>query len=80
MIKHYNKLWSPLFFKLSIASYILSQYYTPTICNHSKINTFNWFLDIITSLNSMTVMWFLMGLVHLSAYWTKECNCKKQGE
>jgi len=74
MIKYYNKLWSPLFFILAIISYIMNCC-NNIMCLHNHHHTTPSNLDFLISLNSMTVMWFIMGLAHLGAYWTNGCNC-----
>jgi hypothetical protein len=74
MKKYYNRLWSPLFFIMTIISYILSCC-NKMLCLHNHQHTNSSNLDFLSSLNSMTVMWFIMGLAHLGSYWTKDCNC-----
>jgi hypothetical protein len=72
--KYYNKLWSPVFFIMAIISYILNCC-NNILCVHEHHHTNSSNLDFLSSLNSMTVMWFIMGLAHLGSYLIKNCNC-----
>jgi len=66
----YNKLWSPVFFIMAAASYYFncSDIMCHTTHNHSGSSNFFHFYE-------MPLMWFIMGLAHLGA-WFKGCGCK----
>ena len=67
MIKHYNKLWTPIFFIAATISYYLNC--SETICHHNHQGHNQ------SHFTEMFYMWILMGLAHLGA-WFKQCNCK----
>ena len=62
MIKHYNKLWTPIFFITAAISYYLNC--SETICHHNQ-----------SHFTEMFFMWLVMGFAHLGS-WFKQCNCK----
>ena len=60
MIKHYNKIWAPIFFVAAAISYYLTG--PENIChhNHEGHNPLHF--------TEMFYMWILMGLAHLGSW------------
>ena len=67
MIKHYNKIWTPIFFITAAVTYYLNC--SETICHHNHQGHNQ------SHFTEMFFMWILMGLAHLG-HWFKQCNCK----
>ena len=67
MIKHYNKIWAPIFFVAAAISYYLNG--PENIChhNHEGHNPLHF--------TEMFYMWILMGLAHLGS-WFDHDNSK----
>ena len=70
MIKHYNKVWAPIFFVAAAISYYLNG--PENIChhNHEGHNPLHF--------TEMFYMWILMGLAHLGSWFDHDKSAPAQ--
>jgi len=69
LIKHYNKIWTPVFFAAAAVTYYLNC--SEVICHHNHPGHG----QNQSHFTEMFFMWLAMGFAHLGA-WFPHCDCK----